>query len=107
MTSDSALKELIPEFYYFPDFLQNCNKFSFGVKQDGERVDDVVLPPYAAACEDRKRKGTRRLSQENEESGSGFFSGDVYGETKQANRKTELCVRSSIHTRLGSAFSLP
>ncbi|BBN02508.1 WD repeat and FYVE domain-containing protein 3 [Marchantia polymorpha subsp. ruderalis] len=41
------VKELIPEFFYLPEFLENRFKFDFGVKQSGEKVDDVILPPWA------------------------------------------------------------
>ena len=43
----SDVKELVPEAYYLPDFLRNANGFSLGARQDGTRVDDVVLPPWA------------------------------------------------------------
>ncbi|EGG15238.1 BEACH domain-containing protein [Cavenderia fasciculata] len=45
--SSSDVKELIPEFFYLPDFLANNNNFNMGCKQDGIRVDNVVLPPWA------------------------------------------------------------
>ncbi len=45
--STSDVKELIPEFFYLPLFLENRNRFDMGVKQDGERVNDVVLPAWA------------------------------------------------------------
>ncbi|EGC29360.1 hypothetical protein DICPUDRAFT_159064 [Dictyostelium purpureum] len=45
--SSSDVKELIPEFFYLPDFLVNSNKFNMGTKQDGVKVDDVLLPPWA------------------------------------------------------------
>lgn len=41
------VRELIPEFYYLPEFLQNKNAFDFGKKQDGSSVNDVILPPWA------------------------------------------------------------
>nr|CDS28413.2 hypothetical transcript [Hymenolepis microstoma] len=41
------VRELIPEFFYLPDFLVNSNHFDFGCKQNGVRVDSVVLPPWA------------------------------------------------------------
>ena len=47
------VRELIPEFFYLPDFLENQNKFNFGKKQTGETIDQVVLPPWA--------KGNARL----------------------------------------------
>ncbi|KAJ3373009.1 hypothetical protein HDU91_001442 [Kappamyces sp. JEL0680] len=41
------VRELIPEFFYLPNFLLNQNKFDFGSKQTGEVIDDVVLPAWA------------------------------------------------------------
>ncbi|KAK7077189.1 WD repeat and FYVE domain-containing protein 3 [Halocaridina rubra] len=41
------VKELIPEFFYLPEFLLNSNKFDLGCKQNGTELDDVVLPPWA------------------------------------------------------------
>lgn len=44
----SDVRELIPEFYYLPDFLTNVNKYNFGFREgDNETVDDVRLPPWA------------------------------------------------------------
>jgi hypothetical protein len=34
--SSTDVKELVPEFYYLPDFLRNVNGYDFGRKQDGE-----------------------------------------------------------------------
>ncbi|XP_050083063.1 WD repeat and FYVE domain-containing protein 3 isoform X2 [Anopheles aquasalis] len=41
------VKELIPEFFYLPEFLENSNRFDLGTKQNGEVLNDVVLPPWA------------------------------------------------------------
>eukprot|EP00111_Clytia_hemisphaerica_P006851 TCONS_00019802-protein len=41
------IKELIPEFFYLPDFLTNKNKFDLGTKQNGEELGDIILPPWA------------------------------------------------------------
>ncbi|XP_055601256.1 WD repeat and FYVE domain-containing protein 3 [Uranotaenia lowii] len=41
------VKELIPEFFYLPEFLLNDNNFDFGVKQNGDILNNVVLPPWA------------------------------------------------------------
>ncbi|XP_076455501.1 WD repeat and FYVE domain-containing protein 3-like isoform X2 [Babylonia areolata] len=41
------VKELIPEFFYLPDFLLNKNNFDLGCKQNGVQLDDVILPPWA------------------------------------------------------------
>jgi hypothetical protein len=49
LTNPSDVKELIPEFFYLPEFLMNQNHFYFGKRKGGEGkiVDDVVLPPWA------------------------------------------------------------
>ncbi|XP_022633032.1 BEACH domain-containing protein B isoform X2 [Vigna radiata var. radiata] len=47
LTNTSDVKELIPEFFYMPEFLVNSNSYHFGVKQDGEPILDVGLPPWA------------------------------------------------------------
>lgn len=41
------VRELIPEFYYLPQFLTNSNHFKFGNLQDGSEVNHVELPPWA------------------------------------------------------------
>ncbi|KAJ6805209.1 BEACH domain-containing protein B [Iris pallida] len=47
LTNTSDVKELIPEFFYMPEFLANSNSYHFGVKQDGKPLSDVALPPWA------------------------------------------------------------
>ncbi|EPQ51421.1 beach-domain-containing protein [Gloeophyllum trabeum ATCC 11539] len=42
------VRELIPEFYTCPEFLENSANIDFGVQQQtGERIHDVKLPPWA------------------------------------------------------------
>lgn len=41
------IKELVPEFFYLPEFLKNENKYDLGLKQNGMKLDDVILPPWA------------------------------------------------------------
>lgn len=42
------VKELIPEFYYLPEFLLNVNQYDLGARQQGRgAVDAVELPPWA------------------------------------------------------------
>ncbi|KAL9318451.1 hypothetical protein ACSQ67_014968 [Phaseolus vulgaris] len=43
----SDVKELIPEFFYMPEFLENRFDLDLGEKQSGEKVGDVILPPWA------------------------------------------------------------
>lgn len=42
------VRELIPEFFYLPDFLTNLNGYDFGERQgEAGKVDNVILPPWA------------------------------------------------------------
>ncbi|RLM79604.1 BEACH domain-containing protein B [Panicum miliaceum] len=47
LSNTSDVKELIPEFFYMPEFLENSNSYHLGIKQDGEPLGDVGLPPWA------------------------------------------------------------
>ena len=48
-SSDSTTdyKELIPEFYFLHEFLTNRQEFNFGVRQNGDGIDNVVLPLWS------------------------------------------------------------
>ncbi|KAJ2516070.1 hypothetical protein H4217_004813, partial [Coemansia sp. RSA 1939] len=48
MTGPGDVKELIPEFFYLPEFLVNSNGVDLGKKQDGTLLGDVSLPPWAS-----------------------------------------------------------
>ncbi|CDK25143.1 unnamed protein product [Kuraishia capsulata CBS 1993] len=41
------VRELIPEFFFLPEFLVNSNGFAFGKLQNGKQIGDVELPPWA------------------------------------------------------------
>ena len=42
------VRELIPEFFYLPEFLTNSNGYDFGSRQgNGGKIDNVALPPWA------------------------------------------------------------
>jgi hypothetical protein len=45
----SDVRELIPEFYYLPEFLLNLDDHDFGLTQLGEQVNHVKLPPWASS----------------------------------------------------------
>lgn len=47
LSSTGDIKELIPEFFCFPEFLRNSNNYNFGKLQTGVPIGDVVLPPWA------------------------------------------------------------
>ncbi|XP_060777738.1 neurobeachin-like protein 2 isoform X2 [Neoarius graeffei] len=66
MESPADVKELIPEFFYFPEFLQNMNGFNLGCLQvNQEQVNDVVLPRWASSREDFIRKHRQALESEH------------------------------------------
>uniref|UniRef100_A0A8C1VN57 Neurobeachin-like protein 2 n=1 Tax=Cyprinus carpio TaxID=7962 RepID=A0A8C1VN57_CYPCA len=66
MESPADVKELIPEFFYFPEFLQNMNGFDLGCLQiSQEKVNDVLLPPWASSPEDFIRKHRKALESEH------------------------------------------
>ena len=52
-SNDTAdVRELIPEFFYLPDFLINKSNINFGRKFNTEEVSDVKLPKWAKSPEE-------------------------------------------------------
>jgi hypothetical protein len=45
--SAAEVKEITPEWYCNPSFLRNLNDFKLGTSQEGEKLGDVELPPWA------------------------------------------------------------
>ena len=43
-TQKTDVRELIPEFFYFPEIFINVNELNMGIKDDGEEVNDVLTP---------------------------------------------------------------
>ncbi|NXR74405.1 NBEL2 protein, partial [Pycnonotus jocosus] len=65
MENPVDVKELIPEFFYFPEFLENQNGFDLGCLQlSNEKVGDVVLPRWASSREDFIRQHRKALESE-------------------------------------------
>ncbi|KAL4635789.1 neurobeachin-like protein 1 [Arapaima gigas] len=65
MDNPNDVKELIPEFFYFPEFLENQNGFDLGCLQiSKERVNDVILPKWARSPEDFIYKHRKALESE-------------------------------------------
>ena len=62
------VKELIPEFFYMPEFLVNMNRFDLGRLQSGGAkktvVDDVILPRWADNPYDFVRKHRQALESD-------------------------------------------
>ncbi|XP_056884546.1 neurobeachin-like protein 1 isoform X3 [Takifugu flavidus] len=65
MDNPNDVKELIPEFFYFPEFLENQNDFDLGrLQMSKERVNDVLLPKWAKSPEDFIYKHRKALESE-------------------------------------------
>jgi hypothetical protein len=67
LSNHADVKELIPEFYGRNndfDFLINTQGLQLGATQNGDRVDDVTLPPWAKSPRDFLRKNNKALESE-------------------------------------------
>ncbi|KAH0627676.1 hypothetical protein JD844_003763 [Phrynosoma platyrhinos] len=65
MENPVDVKELIPEFFYFTDFLENQNGFDLGsLQMSNEKVGDVILPRWAKSPEDFIHKHRKALESE-------------------------------------------
>ncbi|BFZ22107.1 hypothetical protein BsWGS_25146 [Bradybaena similaris] len=65
MDNPNDVKELIPEFFYFPEFLVNFNGFDLGKLQiTKEQVNDVKLPPWSSTPEEFIYKHRQALESE-------------------------------------------
>eukprot|EP00300_Choanocystis_sp_HF-7_P011055 c17284_g1_i1.p1 GENE.c17284_g1_i1~~c17284_g1_i1.p1 ORF type:complete len:899 (+),score=177.90 c17284_g1_i1:182-2698(+) len=64
LSNSADVKELIPEFFYFPEMFINSNNFDFGKKQKGGTMSDCVLPPWAASPYDFVRIHREALESE-------------------------------------------
>lgn len=63
-SNQSDVKELIPEFFYCPNFLENVNKISLGVTTAGKTLGPVGLPPWAKNAQDFIRQNKNALESE-------------------------------------------
>lgn len=67
LTNHADVKELIPEFYstgHDFDFLMNVKGLQLGATQNGERVNDVKLPPWARSARDFIKKNRKALESD-------------------------------------------
>ena len=59
------LRELIPEFYYFPEMFFNLNKINFKKRTNGELVDNVVIPQDLNKIDKEKNSNNSNSNNEN------------------------------------------
>jgi factor associated with neutral sphingomyelinase activation len=67
LTNHADVKELIPEFYNDGkdfDFLINVKGLQLGATQNGDRVNDVKLPPWSRSARDFIKKNRKALESE-------------------------------------------
>ena len=67
LSNHADVKELIPEFYSPNndfDFLINAQGLQLGATQNGDRVNDVTMPPWAKSPRDFVRKNNKALESD-------------------------------------------
>jgi Beige/BEACH domain/PH domain associated with Beige/BEACH len=65
LSNPADLKELIPEFFHGEgEFLSNNESLNLGRRHNGERVDDVELPPWAKSPKDFVKKSRQALESD-------------------------------------------
>ncbi|KAM7540694.1 hypothetical protein Aperf_G00000021466 [Anoplocephala perfoliata] len=52
LETSTNVKELIPEFFYLPEMFENTNGYDLGTLEDGTKLGDVELPPWASSPEE-------------------------------------------------------
>lgn len=65
LTNHADVKELIPQFYLNYDFLINAQSLQLGATQLGDRVHDVVLPPWARSARDFIKQNRKALESKH------------------------------------------
>ena len=66
LSNPADLKELIPEFFQGEgEFLSNSECLNLGRRHNGERVDDVELPPWAKNPKDFIKKSRQALESDH------------------------------------------
>jgi hypothetical protein len=64
-TSPTDVKELVPEFYCFPEFLRNINGLPLTTTTDGRSISDVRLGAWCRSPRDFVHKMQSHLQSEN------------------------------------------
>eukprot|EP00055_Hartaetosiga_balthica_P012007 m.56608 g.56608 ORF g.56608 m.56608 type:complete len:931 (-) comp7806_c0_seq1:882-3674(-) len=64
-TGVADVKELVPEFFMTStSFLQNNHNLDLGITQNGERVENVLLPPWASTPEEFLKRNRGALESD-------------------------------------------
>ena len=57
-------QELIPEFFCLPEMFTNMNGYKLGSQEDGRKVSDIELPPWASTPHEFVRINRQALESE-------------------------------------------
>jgi len=89
-TNQSDFKELVPQFYQSGDFLSNSLGIDFGSRQNGRKIGDVELPPWASSPQDFVAKLRTALESEHVSKNLHSWIDLLFG-WKQRGEQAELC----------------
>ena len=105
-TNDGDVKELIPEFYYLPDFLKNANHINLGIRQDSPvPINDVQLPPWAKTPEEFIRINREALESEYVSLNIHKWIDLIFG-YKQKGPEAEACYNVFSHVTYYGALDM-
>ena len=91
LSASADVKELVPEFFYLPEFLRNENGFDLGVKQTGERMGDVELPAWANSAEEFVRLNRAALESCFVSENLNEWIDLVFGHKQKGSAAVEAC----------------
>ena len=70
----SDLRELIPEFYYFPEMFLNINKINFKKRANGIPIDNVIMPhDICQLGKDKDKNNRNSINLEDSYENSDYF----------------------------------
>ena len=88
-TGFADVKELIPEWYYQPEIFRNINNYDMGERQTGEKLGDVVLPPWASSPEEFVRLNREALESEYVSQNLHHWIDLIFGDKQQGEKAVE------------------
>jgi len=91
------VRELIPEFFYLPEFLVNNNNFDFGTTQTGKTVHHVTLPKWAKGDPRRFIRINRQALESEYVSRSLHKWADLIFGFKQRGREAVAALNTFVH----------
>jgi len=100
------VRELIPEFFFLPEFLVNSNGFDFGVTQHGKTVHHVTLPPWANGDPRRFVRINRQALESDYVSRDLHLWLDLIFGYKQRGREAVAALNTFVHVTYEGAVDI-